>query len=154
MALNESIYIYIYIWMIYLYYIYIDDNFQVSKCFGIFWGTETRWGAEIQVSCTRSLARTQAGRKIKPMFYAKKGHGDPYQNIWLYIYILYICMVKVKLGSSRFYTLNQIERDTVESDRFTVSPCHFLLSFTHRIGWWENLQENPTNLMVKTLVSG
>ena len=24
----------------------------------------------------------------------------------------------------------------------------------HRIGWWENLQENPSNLMVKTMVSG
>ena len=23
----------------------------------------------------------------------------------------------------------------------------------HRIGWWENLQESPTNLMVKTMVS-
>ena len=27
-------------------------------------------------------------------------------------------------------------------------------TFLHRIGWWENLQESPMNLMVKTMVSG
>ena len=27
-------------------------------------------------------------------------------------------------------------------------------SIIHRIGWWENLQENPKKLMVKTVVSG
>ena len=56
--------------------------------------------------------------------------------------------------SSPFYTFLKtikIQKKIMNNTHHKCHNCHNC--HNHRIGWWENLQETPINLMVKTMVS-